>query len=139
KQPRNAATIQRIPDRAQERCCDGNKPPALPYWRQDSERETSRSLAHHAIGVDRTHRKAIAAWRETGKVHSALIAGRTPILARAFELILITQPLARAEAQRDESNLQLVPARAKFNRPDLSLSQRRNQLSLPGNSESGNK
>src|SRR5262249_27682130 len=105
KQLRHAISVQRISDDARQCRSRSDEPPSLPDYGPDCKRETCGHVAHRSVGVDRPHEEAIAARREIGEVNRALVRGPAPILARAFELILVTQPFARAEVWSHEVDL----------------------------------
>src|SRR5262249_28674251 len=68
-------------------------------------------------------------------IHSLLGRGRAPLPVRAFELILVTQILARVEINRKEINLQIILIVSELKIRNLRAAQLSHRTALAGDAQ----
>src|SRR5262249_6180647 len=120
-----------VKDQREPDCNQGEKPPACPHRRKDSECNDSGSGAGNVVRVDGAHDEPVAT-RGQPVGYAALLGWRAPVLVGSFELVLVTQYFARRKAQPDEINLQLVLTGAQIRQKHIGFAERRYEPASPG-------
>src|SRR5262249_59847332 len=87
---------------------------------------------------DRSHKEAVAARREMSKVYGSPIRKLAPVVARAFELVLISKSFAGVEPQSHEIHLNLILIRPELERGNFCFAKRRDRMHLSADAQSCN-
>src|SRR5215467_13397151 len=91
-QLREAVTICRVADQADQQYDGADKPPTLPHRRQDSKLEHGR-LAGDSLLIDGSHLEAVRTAAQLRVIDRAMLARRAPVGIGAFQLVLIPELL----------------------------------------------